>query len=277
MKIRHAIASVIFISLLISSLSHAEAIPANFPKDLLYKGQPINPFCFADFFYTNNKKDTMDLKKCEKKLKKSNLVVTTRDEERIKQGYVGYDYDQKPNHGYSYYKPYGSVNGGQIIYLIHSGGGSGQFSSLYLVTRTKNKIQLETLASGDRCNGGVLDVKQDGQKLTYTVNLTAYDFLDLAQNNPHNLNAYADLEACAACCKATAIFERELDHLNDAKLFYIDLTAYPIEAKNIAQQGTYQVCFDKLLLDAESSGKKYYDTDELKKFTQMFNDQCVKE
>jgi hypothetical protein len=208
--------------------------------------------------------------------------VSGHDKSMLEKGYVGFDYEWvddkgKPqSKGFSYYKAFANPDHSYTIYTISSGGGSGQFSSLVLVKRVGDELDLKTLAGGDRCNNGIYDVKQNGKSLTYNVNMTAFDFLALSKQNPRKLEAYGDLAACAACCLGSVTIERDLSPktIENEKVVAVNLDR---ELSDITEtnQGKYQVCFNKLMIDTMKSGKKSLSESELAALMQKFNTQCV--
>ncbi|MDR3478304.1 MAG: hypothetical protein P4M14_09770 [Gammaproteobacteria bacterium] len=269
---------MIFVLSLLPIFSQAAEITKNFPHDLLYKGQPIDPLCFDPMETANSK---VSLSTCGLRSEPSEKV-NGQNKSMLEKGYIGFDYlwlDEKgkpQSQGFSYYKAFANPDHTYTIYSISSGGGSGQFSSLILAKRVGDELQLKTLAGGDRCNNGIFDVKQKGNSLTYNVNMTAFDFLALSKQNPRKLEAYTDLAACAACCMGSTTIERDLNpkSIANEKVIAVNLDR---EAAEIAQtnQGKYQVCFNKLVLDTLKSGKKTLTTTELTALMQKFNTQCV--
>lgn len=81
---------------------------------------------------------------------------------------------------------------------------------------------IQHVTGGDRCNGGVQDVDERNHQLTFSVNLTAYDFFLLANKASRNLKAYDDLAACAICCIAKAVYQ--VDTTLKTTLQYIDIS-----------------------------------------------------
>lgn len=259
---------------LIPGINLAADVPANFPEALLYKDKPIDPLCI---YAAQSSVDTVALASCGIATEKGRKIIGQNDN-LIKKGYVGFNYkwDDSPLQGYSYYKAVGESDKSPIVYAINNTGGSGQFSYILLLTRIKDDIKVKSIIGGDRCNGGIYGVKHQNNKLTYSVNLTAYDFLELANDNPYHLNAYNDLNACAACCAAGAVFERDLNqHFNQEKLVYVDLNAYPTDNEVVSNQ-PYQLCFNQLIKAYKSKNKQHLDPAGLAKFTTEFNQTCVK-
>ncbi len=246
--------------------------PSHFPKELLYKGQPVDPICFE-----GNEK-TVSLNKCSIQ-SQTDMQVSGQDKEFLKKNFYGYNYHSKDNENvqsYSYYKVIGKFKNSFVIYHISSGGGSGVFTSLNLIKREGDKLIIEGLGSGDRCNSGLEDnARLQGGILSYTVNINPFDYLQIAKQNPHNLKAYDDLAACAACCQGVANFARDLRDPNQSEKFIsIDLGKNIEEVSNNTQ-GKYQECFNKLLANYMKEGKYKMNVLELKSFTNEFNSQCM--
>src|SRR5690606_23485956 len=124
--------------------------------------------------------------------------------------------------GYTYYKFFNAGNNQYWIYSINNGGGSGDFTNLYLVQRLdSHTLGIQTIAGGDRCNGGIQNVTKKNNHLTFIVNLTPYDLIALSNTKIQNLNAYDDLAACAVCCAAKAFYI--VDNQSKLKFDYADL------------------------------------------------------
>jgi len=269
---------VIFLILAAPVIGMANPLGSQFPSALLYQGKPIDPLCLSD---ASDLSKPINLAKCGLATEKG-YKFTNYNQDLIKQGFFGFDYEYRLDnatgtyHGYSYYKSYGMANGADIIYLINNSGGSGQFSALYSVKRNGNLLQVKSYDGGDRCNGGITDVKRDNNQLTYHQNLTSYDLFALANDNPHKLSAYSDLEACAACCVATVVLKHDLKNDTSEQQFVsVDLTSYPIDPKNPPQQGKYQACFNNFLLQAEAN-KKSLSPNDLAQLVKKFNLECLK-
>lgn len=237
----------------------------NLPTDLLYAGKPIDPLCI---YQMESNVLTVALNNCGVQTD-SNLKVTGHNNTLIKKGYIGYDYTWSSHHNLraaSYYKYIGKINNNYILQTLNNSGGTGNFSAIYLVKRQKDMLTVQTIAIGDRCNGGIENASVKNQTLTYKMNLTPYDLFDLARNNPHALNAYSDLAACAICCVATATMEREVTNkISEEKLKSIEL------GKTSPTQGKYEACFNRLL---DAYKNKILRQTEIKQLVSQFNDQC---
>jgi hypothetical protein len=243
------------------------------PDDLLFNHKPIDALCFFDMQHQTN---TINLKKCG--LAEYKYSVKGKNTDLIHKGYIGYDWADPavpaPSHGYSYYRFFEAGDHAYWLYTINSGGGTGEFTSIYWVKR-KNATMLEMkqLAAGDRCNGGIQDVSGKNHNLNFSVNLTAYDFLLLAKTHVPTIKAYDDLAACAVCCVAKAYYETTTNAA--PALNFIDL-GNTKNAEEMPQQGDLQVCFNKLFTSYVASGNNKFTPQNLKEFTVKFQKTCVK-
>lgn len=241
------------------------------PKDLMYAGKPIDALCFNLEGNTN----TIHLDKCG--IKKEKYSVNGLDNDLIKKGYIGYNWKDTsvsyPSEGSSYYKSFSADNNQYWIYSFNNTGGSGTFSAISLVKRINpNELTIKTVTSGDRCNGGIRDARQHGKQLDFDVNLTPFDLLALTNQNPHQLKAYDDLAACAACCAGAATYRINSDLT--PKLMFVTLDAATPE--EMSTQGKYQVCFNNILAQYIKSGKTKLNESQLSQLNKEFNDKCFK-
>ena len=198
--------------------------------------------------------------------------------ELSKKGYIGFDWQDKDMsdemHGYSYYRFFNAGDKHYWVYTINNGGGTGEFTSIYLVKRIDaNKLHVDTITGGDRCNSGVQDVTEKDNKLSYTVNLTAYDVTQLAKKPLKNVQAYDDLAACAVCCVAKASFE--IDPKLNGTFKYVEMEKVAAESE-LPEQGKYQACFNKLTMDYMKKDQLKLEQSALDTFVDKFRDTCVK-
>lgn len=262
---------------IISTTISASSSPT-IPADLMYDNKPINPLCF-------DQEDSPD-----KTISLTNncdlapIDVLGQSKDLLNKGYVGFEYKVKDNteaaSSFSYYKVIGDFNHFYTLFSISNTGGSGQFSSIYLVNRDKNELHIKTLPfGGDRCNGGLTEVTQNGNSLSFSSNITPGDFLSISNNNPQQLKAYDDLEACAACCVATALYETDLQKApGKATLKSIQFAndADAVSELKSADKTPYQACFNKLVLQYISKDKITLTAKQLNLFMDEFNLVCVK-
>ncbi|KTD32263.1 hypothetical protein Lmor_2201 [Legionella moravica] len=247
------------------------------PADLLYNNKPINPLCFDQGELSNKTLSLTD--NCE--LEPINVLGQSK--ELLNEGYYGFEYKLKDDSGfassYSYYKVIGYYNHLYTLLLISNTGGSGHFSSLYLVNRDQNKLHIKTLPfGGDRCNGGLNEVTQNKNIITFTSNITPGDFLSISNNNPEQLQAYDDLDACAACCVATASYTTDLQKdSTKATLTSIQFSKDPETLSDLKspEHTGYQACFNKLVLSYITKDKTTLSVQELGTFMNEFNSKCT--
>lgn len=267
--------TIYLILLLFPLFSNAADI---FPTDLLYKGHAIDPLCFVELEY---KSAVVDLATCGIQSQPNRYIDGDNTILRDK-GYSGYDYAVKINktvnlHGYSYYKIIGRVGQAFIVETIHHPGGSGDMSALLLVTRDGDILNIQVLNTGDRCNHGLVNVKHvhsaKHDYLIYGQKQTSYDFLSLSHRNPHHLKPYDDLADCAVCCKAVAVFQRDLrGDIHKETLQYVDLAAFPQEPVDTSQPKTIQMCFDRLVQKYVTRGQSRLEDKQWIGFVKEMND-----
>lgn len=249
--------------------------PSVLPEDLTFKKLTIDPLCFSQEENSNN---VVSLTQCGINWLRSAKKLGY-DKKRIKKGFIGYNYSWEDENGtdlegYSYYKIIGTIQDAYLVYLLYSEVGNGDFSAIKLATRKDNKLIIETLRTGDRCNGGIESVKLEGGILSYNVNLTPYDFLEMTRMNPKHLLAFNDLSACPTCCVAKAQYQRDINAIGKEKLIAVDLGSNTDEESSL-KQGTYQECFNQLLAKYKKLNRRYLKTDDLFRFVKQFNYQCV--
>jgi len=281
-SIMRVIFSSIFIHvfLLYPLLAFATSDPS-LPDALMYRGKPLDPLCL---FQIEDTKGVVKLNQCGLSSDKKPMILG-KNNQLISKGFFGYDYSLKLNDaksisGYSYYKALGNVGHSAIVQTINNSGGTGTFSFLNLVKRYGNTLKISVLNGGDRCNGGLVDMRREGkgasEHLVYSVRLTAFDFLPLANDNPYKVNAYDDLASCAICCAGVAVFQRHIGtNFKHEKLLYVDVSDHVNDLDHSASQPKYQGCFDKLLKEYASKNNGKLDAKQLSRFTHQFNTQCV--
>ncbi len=242
---------------------------ASFPQELMLDGKPVEPYCMEHFFGDSTRFEPVNLRQCG-----VDNVLPVENASVDKNGNYGYGYTYKDmgdgfiNKPYIYYRYLGRRNDLPVLFLQESGGGSGKFSALVTVERQGDSLKLvEEIAAGDRCNGG-LEASMNNDVLEYTQNVTPYDFLAIAGDNPHKLTAYNDLEASASSCFGSA-------HFVGGKLADITLTSDGQDAEGWTEKMPYQPCFNKLYRDTVQQGKNKLSKEELLNFTHSFNATCV--
>lgn len=251
----------------------AEGVTPLIPEDFKFQGKPISAFCLEAALNTGTiPPSPINLDSCTAPDPK--YILETADPKLVNKGFMGYQYTiaDTTRGGYVYYKYLGKVNNNYIIYLLQNGGGSSLFSYVYLVSRNGNTIQLvRGIVGGDRCNGGINEIALKDSKLFYSINITPFDYLTLARNNPQGFKAYDDLASCAACCQGTAIFENNFTQEN---LIAVNLGDPANNEQPV--QGTYQRCFNNILNTTLSEGKQKLSPQEFNTFVQTINNQCIR-
>lgn len=263
--------------LLASANAFALTTPTNFPADLLYKNQPIDPLCI---FEAESLNQSVALDKCGINAQKNRKIIEISTDKTAQQ-FVGYDYaspldPQRPNvpNAYSYYKVIGNTKGTYIIHALNNSGGSGMFSGIYFVKREGNQLLVNLITSGDRCNGSVKSVSFNNNVLSYSTHITPFDLFDLAKDDPHKVKAYDNLSDCAVCCEASVNYEADPSlPISEAKIVSIDLGKDTI-VPNRDRPGDFQFCFDSVIADYQKAGKRIISLDQLKELVKTFNKRC---
>ncbi|MDX2073855.1 MAG: hypothetical protein SFX19_05760 [Alphaproteobacteria bacterium] len=237
---------------------------AELPPEMIYDGKPIDALCFEAV----SADEWVDISTCAKRT----IIPLPDKAEAWTADKIGYYYRYKEDASdavsYSYYQYVGQWNGAAVVVSYGSGGGTGQFTSLVSIERNARNIRvLQGFGAGDRCNGGIVDAKLSFGTLSYGQNMTPIDFLQIAGDNPHDLQPYDDLEASAASCFGVARFE-------DEKFVGVTLADAPQPA-DPATSYKYQECFNRLFRAAREKGKKELSVSELKEFTGEFNAVCA--
>ncbi len=258
----------------ICALTSVQAAPNSFPADMMYAGKPIDSLCFAN---NESNSQTIDLKNCDATTSK--YTIKGQNALLSKKGYTGYiwqDPEFSPGpEGYSYYKFFPANDNKYWVYTINSGGGSGEFTAIYLVQRKDaDTLTVKNIAGGDRCNSGIQDVTEKNHALTFSVNLTPYDFVTLTDKKLPNLKAYDDLAACAACCFGKAFYTITESNLNPP-LNHVDLGK--IITSEIPDQGKYAACFNKLFAPYNGKDKVIFTQEKINAFADQFKQACMQE
>ncbi|WP_392538148.1 hypothetical protein [Legionella sp. 227] len=256
---------------IIFSSVFAAKISAAVPADLMFHNQPIDALCFF-----NSEGNEIDLEDCG--LAKAKYAVKGHNSSLIAKGYIGYNWQDPeypgPAEGYSYYKFFNAGNNEYWLYTINSGGGTGDFTTLYKVKRKNTRtLEIEMLVGGDRCNGGVQDVSVVNNHLSFSQNLTAYDLIALSKTSDLKVKAYDDLAACAICCVAKAYYE--LNSNAQLQLNFVDLE-HAKDMQEMTEQGTLQPCFNQLFASYNAEGKNKLTQNMLDEFVAKFKQTCKK-
>lgn len=231
---------------------HATPTPA--PADnapaLLVNGEPANPLCFAPYVMREDAMTTISL---DPATCAPGMTATDKDFEPIAHYTgTGFYWDSDPDAqgmraAFVAYRLLGPVGDELAIEVIGSGGGTGIFTTLFTATRQDNTLTItQTYAGGDRCNGGLTDAGVKDGKLTYAINVTPYDFITLGTDKePEGIRAYDDLDACAACCFAKALYE-------NGEFTGVTLNAEVPQVEQPSDRPA-QSCFDKIMSAQEKT------------------------
>ena len=245
---------------------------AHFPADLLFQGKPVNPLCF-DIMGRVVTTNEYSLLACDSTQR---TPAPSKNDIPAKAGLYGFEWEDQTfhTHGFSYYKAWDAGNHRYWIFTANNGGGSGDFTSLSLYQRENNEtILLVPIDGGDRCNGGINaeDIQTTPKGLRYSTHFTPSDFLVIKGGNPHALQAYDDLAACAVCCVANAFYE--VDQTLAIRLLYIELGK--TRANELPTQGKYEKCFNQVMSSWIARGQQHLEGAEIQQFMKAFNTTCV--
>lgn len=213
---------------------------------LAAKGDPVSPLCFT----MANEGDTIDPQACD-----SALEATESDPSYpTSQGFYGTAYHFKDDPealaaGYIEYRHLGETNGKEAIWVRDSSGGSGIFTTLYLLSRTDDdKLKVEqVVATGDRCINGIENAFIDETgALQYETNLTQQGIYNLAAESAEKTSEDTELENCAVCCIGRA-------HYKDGILQSITLSEENIATmQKGGEAAPIRQCFNRLLLSHQT-------------------------
>ncbi len=255
--------------------------PPPHPMALLIDGQPVSPFCFisrteddmTNAYPLNNCDDNGDLVadpaggNPEFHSNFSGAVYQSRSYDFLR-GLVGYRY-------------LGDVDGHKALWIVENSGGSGFFSSLVMVShdREANHLQVQdSLAFGDRCNGGIVTAAVVDGSLTYERDMTPFDMMGLAgddsdsgQRSALQTARAAQLPACAACCYGKARFV----HKDFIGVEFDERLAAALRGKSYRDKDTAEHCFDRLVIDKLSGGEIYFDSGAFTTFAATVRDNCL--
>jgi|GEM_PF-1374703 len=248
-----------------------------FPPALLVEGKPVDPMCLS---ILGEDRAKLPLTGC-----RENFVVT---EEKISPvdnpasvyaRYRGKDEAVDAQAGFVQYRYIGPAQGGEAVLIHENGGGSGTFSVLLILERADDHfIVKQAVAAGDRCNGGVGDVslsEGDGA-LGYAINMTPYDFLELAGKGSL-IEPYKGLDNSAASCYAQAFYRDGLlvnITINETVLTDLRRQGKSDVVKGAA--GNYQPCFDRMLSAWVSKNNKILTPAQLNDFVGTFEAACLR-
>ena len=164
----------------------------------------------------------------------------------------------------------GSKGNHTLIIASNKTNGSSA-TTVNWVEKNKDKVTiLKTLASGDRCKGGVKKIK-DWQ---YAVNLTPVDLVSLGTGAALKLDAYRDLDASATSCVAEAIYEFNPD-TQMAKLLHVKLASKEMTMESWVLDLNFQYCFNRLFNTYLDRGQIILTQTDLNRFKNEFEGICM--
>lgn len=235
------------------------------PSDFLYENQPIEPACFYQLVgEESNKEINLSTHVCQN-------TTTEFDAKQISDGLLGYhlvDEAETMSLPYIYYRLIGQKEPKTLpeyyVELQWSGGGTGNFKELILVQKKQNKLKLlETIASGDRCFGGVTHIDYNNQQLKYAQNLTSADFGRQLGFNETEIEKLG-LKDCAICCIG-------LLHQKNGKIQGMSLNAFDQEdVNNIAS-----ACFSQTLFPLLGTHQKELSLEAAKDLAKKIRQACL--
>lgn len=258
------IAGIVVVSTMLVSAAQAApqvAQPKVSPRLYRVDGRPVPVSCVEELTGGDgdNGKTRIDLRTCGDPKPKPRAQAD---------GSIGY---QRPDGGYFYYSYIGKIGGVDVLSVLSSGGGSGQFTELVGVKHDGHFISwARHYAGGDRCNGGVSGEKVSNGNLTFDQAITPYDLIELAQPK-EKLEAYKDLEASAGSCIGVSHMTDDGKHWAGVSLTQKD---WP-DQKGWTEEYRYQACFNKLYRETVSSGHGELDGNGVVTFAHAFAKRCV--
>ncbi len=267
-----------------------------FPPALLYNGEPIDPLCFAVQMSGEDSPqrinltpdscrsdDLTDLEYFSKGPYDRAVHYQYADiEDSMGRPYMMIQYAGPALEGVSGEITHPAIDEAVPVIIRTSGGGTGQFSTLYKMQRVDEQTLAvtETIAAGDRCNSGITEAFLDADgDLNYALNLTPYTMVVLGGDEDRafmdSVEPYDDLDDCAACCYGEA-------HYNEDQLGYITLnenaremiTGKEYREASLVEQ-TKQMCFDELIALQFQAGQTSFTPTEWETFITEVEHTCL--
>jgi len=247
----------------------APDLPDDLPDDLLFQGRPLDPMCLTGF----QEEPEVALPVCTDGAD----ILRVDPAEPLRpdaEGWIGYgfkyaDMSDMPGQAWAGWRYLGRVDRGVVVETRFSGGGTGWFTAVRILRREGEAVRLvDTLAGGDRCNGGVAGAAVVGGNVLTASNLTPYDLVAWALEEAGGpaLPDMAPLDFCAICCVGTATY------VDDAPA-WVTLTP-PMEGFAQSEDDALRVCLDGLLEEQAWPGA-VLDMAALAAFGRTFRDRCL--
>lgn len=260
-------------------------VPTTFPA-IEIDGAPFDPICFATQMSMESELEHIDLNACE------SAEIIPGEPFNNDDGTHGITYryaEEEENGGMSMpYVAYNAIPPANIddpefsIVVTWSGGGTGQFSTLYKMRRENDFLLVQnTYAGGDRCNGGIGSAGLDEKgRLSYGINITPYDMLVLG-GDPNRavldtVEPYDDLDACAACCYGQAHFtEDDFNGITLSESLGEWLDGKYADGEQPSPEQEKQACFDTIIGAEYDAGKTSYSVKEWEDLIRKIEGVCL--
>lgn len=259
-----------------------------FPASMMYYGTPIDPMCFAQMGNSEEVQEIIQLDQCDNG---AFVVEEYFFDKPYSRGAAYRDADDEEPMGiarpyvmYEIVPPQDMSSDEVLIQITWSGGGTGQFSSLFKMKRDGDTLRvIRPYGGGDRCNNGVHHYKIDESgAVVYGLNATPYDLVAMGGDPERavmqSLPAYDVLDACAACCYGTLNY-------NEGRFYGVSLSenlAETLASRNYSaeaqEEQSKQLCLDKMLGDLlASSPQRDFADHEWAAFIAEFEADCLKD
>jgi hypothetical protein len=254
----------------------SETVPITASPTLTYNDAPVDPLCFLQTWNQDADNPVIDLAACDDpaivRITDTGLYTPPADFRGAAYRPAEMADDDDTGVAFVEYRYLGDVGGDAAVLLRESGGGSGLFTTLYLMHRDGDKLTVvRPVAGGDRCNGGLTAADIVGEELAYDENLTPMALYALG-GGP-DTEASDALPDCASCCYATAHYAGDaLDHVQ------IDDSLGNILERMIAETpdgNATAACFDRVILAHIKTGATRFSLDELNAFSREVQATCL--
>jgi hypothetical protein len=253
-----------------------EEIPL--PKDFIYKGEPIHPFCFMhDLFSDFYEKSLLSCTPKSQNKWKDELEKDPIRKDALKHFHEGFE-DPKTQE-FLFYQYLGHLSSGRHLLYIMVGNFNtkGRFSAIGIVQRKKDRISFLPIIVGDRANGGISDVFFKNGILKYRTHVTPRALFDFWQifSGVSNLSDIdpSTLQDCALCENAAIEWEVPESSLNNlyqpnqiVKIFLSAEKNHLPRSPVLPHPKTLQECFDFAYEERISQGIDSFSLEDLNSF-----------
>jgi hypothetical protein len=233
-----------------------------------YEGKLIHPFCL-DFPFDSGRKTPVDLSKCSRQ---------KVDFKKEGEGWLSAEYPREEGDFFISFPPgisYGVLAKKGDRFLVaseSSGGGSGQFTSLFWVRLADKEIVLTNDASGgDRCAGRLQSYRIDGASVRFDQSKSTTDILELTgvklDRSLADKMRYGYI-ACDGVARYRYALATETVELTSVSF-------HGVEPSADAPANDPQACFDRLVLQYVKAKKSELKPAALKEFGRKFEANCV--